>query len=169
MKDSRAPTILGKPRNSARSENLYGTPYRRAHGALALFDGAKQSGQADFRRVCTGSPQLLHRFQPHGEWFHCFRNFKLTVLFRYLWRLTLGHFYHFYMGMYCSRTRVIYFFRRRSEEYGYIFSSKSESCDLRTPLLLKLNGEDFFEIAKVESEISRSSEFLSILSNSIKI
>lgn len=60
----------------------------------------------------------------------------------------------------------LFFFRRRSEEYGYIFSSKSESRDLRTPLLLKLNGEDFFEIAKVESEISRSSKFLLILSNS---
>ena len=91
-KIGRAPIILGKQRNSARSENLYGTPYCRARGVLALFDGAKQSGQADVRRVRTGlssaSSSSLPTLQP--ERFHRFRNFELPVLFRYLWRLTLS-------------------------------------------------------------------------------
>lgn len=37
-------------------------PHAEGHGALALFDGAKQSGQADSRRARTTASIHNHRF-----------------------------------------------------------------------------------------------------------
>lgn len=81
-----ASTILGKPKNSARSENLYGTPYRRAHGALAHCSMVPNSLAWPTPRLHPPPPPPLPPAQT-SEWFHRFRNFVSAVLFRYLWRL----------------------------------------------------------------------------------
>ena len=142
--------------NSARSENLYGTPYCMVRGALALFDGAKQSGRADFRRVRTSlftasSPSFPTSNNRTISPFPEFRIARIISLFMEINAFgRLCHFLRRNVPLFENVGRLFFyfFFLLSFSNVGTrnviinVFSSKSVNHDLRAPLLLKLRGED---------------------------